>query len=183
MTVRPLVLKHDELGQVCDQLAMLIGRSVKRVLYGMSERVEGDFDFSSALIHEVDLSVVLDFDGIQLRVDWAQSGSDEGLALQFNSDVPSEWVWNEVRTEPGWASIIGSELIAIDLFWHHAESVASKTVLGIRFRLSSGRSVTIALGEIYEDQLSYIPDNLVVAFADSVATTYLDASEGGNPSL
>jgi len=109
---------------------------------------------------------------------WWMEGAVEGLGFvldpdeQFYADEGLHIV--DVSRETQWAPMLKSALVSSALSWHLPNGDAPRCVWSFRLNVKSGRSVTIALGEVNEsgDGLTYQPDSVAVIFDEPIAQRY-----------
>ena len=183
MINRPSPLLRESFEAVADSLGDLVGQPLARVAYAMPTGFAWEHDVSIPAIHEAELAVMLDFGGRITRLDWAQSGPDEGLALQMDSEFPAQWTLREVSNVPAWSRLVGTPLGGVTLVWHQADAQAATTALAAGFRFLNGASVTVALGELAGGRPCYLPDQIVVLFDEDVARRYLGALSTGSSNV
>lgn len=175
MILRPQPTRRDVSNDDESLLAALIGRPLTNVVYAMPAGTEWRADPAATHVHEVDMAVALEFGQAQLRLDWAQSGSDEGLALQFDVEIPATWSVADVHGVGGWSSLSKLPLDGVEIAWHRAEEHAAEVALGVVLRFNGGGSVAFALGELVGGGPSYLPDEILVLFDVDEAVRYLDS--------
>lgn len=129
-------------------------------------------------VHEVDMGVnLVTKSGLTLELSWSTPGREEGLALAL--DRTGECTSNElidlvdVGGKLEWSGIIGHSIKSVGIsFYVHADD-SSVRPWSFRIEVSDAPSVTIALGEVSDNTLHYMPDNLLVIFDETIAQWYL----------
>lgn len=175
MTLRPPPTRRHVTGNIVGSLTALVGRPLTGIVYAMPAGATWRPEPTNPHVHEVEMAVVLKFGGPHLRLDWAQSGWEEGMALQFDISLPDAWSATEVQTEANWAPLIKRPLIGADVAWHRSEEGASEVALGMIFRFEGEVSVTIGLGEWVDGSPSYLPDEIIVLFERGAGARYFDS--------
>lgn len=184
MSIRPEPLRRESADQVTRTVGVLLGGRLERVVYAMPCGVDWSADPDTPFIHQVDLAVVLSLGDHRLRVDWAQSGLDEGLALQVDSATPGTWSSVSAETGAAWAPFHQSVLRDVAVVWHRPEAEAAEVALAVTLEFDGGLSVTIALGTCgAQEGLAYMPDELVVLFKRDAAVDYLTPLSTGRSSV
>lgn len=136
-----------------------------------------DGDRNGRQIHDVDLGVeLLMRSGSTLRISWATPGSDEGLAIDM-FDTPSPPADRtidclDVTNRDEWRRYVDRPIEAVAVAFYSYDGISDDRPWSIRLGFASDRNVVIALGEVIDDAVSYIPDNLVVIFDEVHAHAY-----------
>lgn len=157
---------------IIESFRRLVGRRLVRVFYAGREYSDDDMANDEPAVDEVDLAVLLDFDGGSLRLDWARDGWTEGLAVQFDGSMPAAWSSTERQNARGWNALVGRDLASVDLVWHCANNEALESIFALQLDFHCGVPVLIALGELDGGQLRYTPDSLLVVFNPEVGKGY-----------
>jgi hypothetical protein len=156
----------------------LIGSEVVDVAYAMPpEAIWPHGHRSDAHVHEVDMGVDLSLgNGTTLRLLWATPGSDEGLAIEL---LDSQTVTKDdlidsvnVASRGEWADITHHPIKSVGIAFYSYDGSAEDRPWSFRLEFANGMSVVFALGEVADDQLSYMPDSLVVIFDEAMARAY-----------
>lgn len=153
--------------------ANLAGSKLTGVNYLGPAGVDWDPGKPESPVHEVEMAVLLSFEGRRVRIDWAQDKFDEGLSIQFDVGAPSEWSDRSVGASQYWEPQIDRSLSAVSVAWHRQASEAEEVVLGLVLGFEGGGHVAIALGEIQDHAIVYLPEELVVIFDAGMARSYL----------
>lgn len=129
------------------------------------------------LVHEVDHGVELVMaDGSALSVQWEMHGEDEFLSIVptlISESRPRGLIDAFSATEvPEWIGILERTITGIGVAWQMPNAGRPASVWAIRIDLDGGRSFVIALGEIREGILAYLPDSVVVLFDREDAEAY-----------
>lgn len=174
MNVNPPPLRRDSFDRVHDGLRSLLGRPLTRVEYAAPAEVAAAVE-STGLLHDGGFAVQLAFGGPAVRVDWAQLGFDEGVAVQLDEPLPATWMLVEHQPDWVWSKAENSTLEQVEVVWHRPGDPSVEVALGLAFRLSRGFVVAVTVGEVVDGGLSYLPDELVVVFDERVAQEYFEA--------
>jgi hypothetical protein len=124
-------------------------------------------------VQEVDLAVLLDFDGRALRIDWSHRGYVDGLALQFDSSLPAEWDFVEERRGGNWLPLLGSSPLRGEIVWHQSSLEACETAFAVTMVHPERKRFTIALGEVIDGVPRYSPESIIVFFGQGAGGAYL----------
>ncbi|WP_152471615.1 hypothetical protein [Nocardiopsis gilva] len=129
------------------------------------------------LFHEVDVAICLVFSsGKTLYFTWVVDGLNEALALNLRDDFPSVQQRSDdyinVTEAFGWRGFIGRSVNQSSVARHVPNEGCSEVPWAVRLGFAGGKSVVIALGEIVEGRISYIPDALLVIFDMDAARGY-----------
>jgi hypothetical protein len=129
---------------------------------GGGERVDGDI-----------AAVVLDLGERGLRtITWAMDGALEGLAI-LGDDAAYAGLIDETvdaSTRAGWRRHIGTRITSLGAAWHISGEGCPESLWALRLECPQG-PVVVALG-MADDDISYVPDELVVMFDRELATAY-----------
>jgi hypothetical protein len=109
---------------------------------------------------------------------WWVEGAKEGLGFvvdpdgQFYNDEALQIL--DVSSESQWAPFRASRVVSAALSWHLPDDDLSNCVWAFRLNFASGRSVTVALGDVDEvsGTLTYQPDSVAAIFDEKVARRY-----------
>jgi hypothetical protein len=125
-------------------------------------------------ILEGDTFELLFVDGSVLRIRWAMAGRDEGIAVTLAS-LPLEAdrlaSVNLSQVSP-WSGLIGHVVTQVRVAWQQLAPDGLELLWAISLRSSGGLDACIALGEIVEQSVDYIPDSLVAICSAKVAHDY-----------
>lgn len=123
-------------------------------------------------VHEVIAVDLALSNGMLLRITWAQLGEREGLFLEMDPVGAPGLVAARVTASemPPWVDLIGEELIEIRMASQQAADGKLLWSLGADF--AGGKSVTVALGEVTESGVAYVPDSLVVLHGEEAPSEY-----------
>lgn len=156
----------------------LIGSEVVAVAYAMSTGAIWPHGHrNDAYVHEVDLGVDLSLgSGSTLRLLWATPGSDDGLAIELldsqavTKDDPIDRL--NVTSRGEWADVAHHPIRSIGITFYSYDGSAEDRPWSFRLEFVNGTSVVIALGEVVDGRLSYMPDSIAVIFDADMARTY-----------
>lgn len=115
---------------------------------------------------------------------WATLGVHEGLSLLEDSDYDGVSVGTvDVTSRAGWREHVGLRIDSVAASWHVSDESYPESIWSLRLGFAES-SVVIALGGL-NPELDYIPDELVVIFAEDLARRfrppYVKASSWGEP--
>lgn len=141
---------------------------------GMGWGGGGDLDH----VHEVDMGVeLLTESGIRLELSWSTPGVGEGLVIAFGAVMDCSEGQRlssvDVSRDDQWSAILGYSVESVAIAFCFHDFTSSMRPWSFRLGLSGSSSVTIALGEIREGRLQYMPDNIVVIFDEATAQLYV----------
>lgn len=155
----------------------VIGREIRGVEYLYPGGIQGIAVDHGGRVHEVDHGVrLLMSDGDVVTLMWqldgicaalgvvAGSGHDAGLTELVES--------YDVSTIPMWATLLGRPVTDVGVAWHSSDFGCPATPWAFRFGVGGRRRFVVALAEVRDGRLSYIPDNIVVIFDDDLAHSY-----------
>lgn len=156
----------------------LIGNEIVAVAYVMpTGAIWPHGHRSDAHLHEVDMGVDLSLgSGSTLRLLWATPGSDEGLAIEL---LDSQAMTKDdhidrlnVTSREEWVDITHHPIKSIGIAFYSYDGSAEDRPWSVRLEFANGTSVVIALGEVADDRLSYMPDSIAVIFDEDMARAY-----------
>ena len=113
---------------------------------------------------------------------WAQSGVDEFLWIGDSMDaVVGDWVPEIEEVEvASWRSVIGKRIVSVGVAWQRIEDTKYEA-WSLRLDFEP-ESIVIALGERDwpSNEVTYIPDCVVVIFDPPIARAYTPAASIGS---
>lgn len=130
---------------------------------------------SAETIHEVDMDVIIRLDdGTSAVVSWAMDGLVEGIDLRIrrSSGTALETDETDVTAALEWRSLVDHVIDEVAAAWHVPNEGCPDTLWAVRFSLSDGSTIAVALGEVESDIVQYQPDALVVLFGETAAHAY-----------
>jgi hypothetical protein len=159
-----------------DSLRTWFGKELVEVHYLLPEGVLWPDGYAVGEIDEVEEGVSLRFlDRTSVLVTWAMEQADEGLAvLDGSNDLTARYETCQVAQVTQWSVLLGKRLVGTETLWHRADESAAETALGVVLRFEGDSAVSIALGEVTDDGLSYRPDALVVLHSRAAVARYVD---------
>jgi hypothetical protein len=179
MTARKLPLTEDHTDFLLRLETILKGSRVLSVSYVPLEvDHKARRSWSSSVVHEIDLDVVIVLDSCTVRIAWARDDLVEGLAVTIEDEAdPADPLLPPavvVDLLLPWKPIVGSVIAAVGTGWQQNEESCSLSLWSIRLTTTDGRNVVIALGELDErlEELAYHPDALLVIFNEATARSY-----------
>lgn len=145
---------------------LVVGRRVRSV------RVAGPFVGCDVDQSREVADVELDLDGAFLRFGWRLDGVDERLAVEWGSDAEVEA--GVVSSAAGdWHGLIGEAIDGLRVSTHVSDESLPPSIWAITLECRDRRSVTIALGELDEnDKPVYLPDSIVLIFDRNEAKSF-----------
>lgn len=169
----PPVTERSQEADLIESFKRLAGRPLTRVVYCLLDDASIDLVHAQAQVDEVDLAVLLVFDGLTVRIDWSHQGWTDGLAVQFDCSVPSGWVSVEMQSTANWAPFLSREPGHVDIFWHFSAEDSPESVFAVRLTSPEGKSYLVALGEFEGNISRYTPESILVNFAPNANHSYL----------
>ncbi|WP_253890908.1 hypothetical protein [Actinokineospora diospyrosa] len=128
-------------------------------------------------MHEIDTAAVfLLVGGDVLEVRWEMRGLNEwlGVGLFIAGDLPAsdpdDFV--DVSGLPEWHPLLGVPIVGAARSSHVPNEGCPDEVWALRLDFSSGASAVLALGEMVDGHLGYLPDSLVAIFDEAEARNY-----------
>lgn len=171
--------------QLIDLRRSLVGLGLESARYVMPSEVGWPGYHRDAQIHEIDMGLELvTSSGSVLAFSWAMRGIDEGLAIELRKSVErpavdADLARIDVSPLPEWRNVLGRSVEGTAVGWHVPNEGSAS--MPWSFRLDFGAAnVVIALGEVVDWEVDYLPDSLVVIFDESVARSYCVTSESGS---
>ena len=107
-------------------------------------------------------------------------GDVEGIAVTLEPGLPDSWERRRVERNPQWAQLVGQLLAGLTIVWSGDPSLAAATAVGLVMEFSGGSQVAVALGEVEDGALRYLPTELVAIFDEARAPEYLQSLRGPN---
>ena len=170
--------------------ASLVGARIAAVFLSSLEekpymlRVEDD----STVCEATAVDLVFE-NGLNLRVTWVISGELEGLSVGVPPEAGGYASFRVDASESAsWNDIVGHEIDSVRLAWHRPDPRPGtpECLWSIGIDVAPNQSVTIALGEVTESVLRYVPDSVIVMPAKSIPAKYeiatsLSSSWGASP--
>src|ERR1700674_4290433 len=181
--VTPWAGTPDERRTVESRLRGMVGRFLRRVNYLDPDtadpwRIKAHPGFDAA-----SMGVEFHWDAGANELKWMMEGEHEGVAVVFDQ-TPADLSKDRTKSVPvpdetHWRRAYGAVVMAVGVSWHRP-SADVDAIWAVRLDFSSGQSIVVALGELRDGTLQYIPDQLVVIFDTAIARSYLIAA-GGEP--
>jgi hypothetical protein len=138
-------------------------------------------------VHEVTHGVELVVaDGAVLSLMWQMDGCDEFLSVvAAAADSRPEAAGYlidaiDVSGDPQWALRLGRDISTVRAALHTPAGTAREAIWAVRFALDGAPGFTVALGEVRDGLVRYIPDSVLVMFDEDGANEYL-SPPGGTP--
>ncbi|MFF0706414.1 hypothetical protein ACFYVC_39595 [Streptomyces tendae] len=114
--------------------------------------------------------------GAALSLSWAMDGLNEGMAIELrepgesDADLPGDTV--DVSDHVDWERFLGADIVEISPAWHVPNDGCPEMPWAYRLGFSNKSSLVIALGSAEGDVFTYMPDELIVFFDESLAASY-----------
>jgi hypothetical protein len=129
------------------------------------------------------MGVELHWEASANELKWIMEGEREGLAVVFDQ-TPEDLSRDRTKSMPvpdetRWRKAYGAAVMAVGVSWHRPTADV-EAIWAVRLEFSSGQSIVVALGELRDGTLRYIPDQLVVIFDAAIARSYV-LEAGGEP--
>jgi len=181
--VTPWAGTPDERRTVEARLRGMVGRSLRGVNYLDPDtsdpwRIKAHPGFDAA-----SMGVELHWEASDTELKWMMEGELEGVGVVFDQ-TPADLSKDRTKSAPvpdetRWRRAFGAVVVAVGVSWHRpAADLAA--IWAVRLEFSSGQSIVVALGELRDGTLQYIPDQLVVMFDAAIARSYV-IEAGGEP--
>jgi len=177
---QPIVIA--ERGRLKEWSLALSNRQIVGVRYRNAPGSSWPDGNSADAMHEVDMDVMVMLDdGNVAVVSWAMAGLVEGIDLRIRREAePSlEFGETDVTASPEWRARLRRAIKEVAVAWHVPNEGCPDTLWAVRFSLSNGPPVTIALGKVEADVVQYQPDALVVLFDEVAARAYQPPASAG----
>ncbi|MCX5263198.1 hypothetical protein [Streptomyces sp. NBC_00199] len=114
--------------------------------------------------------------GAALSLSWAMDGLNEGMAIELrepgesDADLPGDTV--DVSDHVDWERFLGADIVEISPAWHVPNDGCPEMPWAYRLGFSNKSSLVIALGSTEGEGFTYMPDELIVFFDESLAASY-----------
>ncbi|CAM5595877.1 MULTISPECIES: hypothetical protein [Streptomyces] len=114
--------------------------------------------------------------GAALSLSWAMDGLREGIAIEFrepgesDADLPGDTI--DVSDHVDWGRFLGANIEEISPAWHIPNKGCPEMPWAYRLRFSNESNLVIALGASDGERFTYMPDELIVFFDESLAASY-----------
>ncbi len=170
MEIKPLIRDAD--GMLA--LRQILDSELTAVSYRYLPSAEGAEYHGGSDRVDADLTaVILELGGRGRRtITWAMEGELEGIAV-LGGDAGYAGLADktiEAHSRDGWRRHVGATITTVGVAWHVSCEDCSESLWALRLGFTSGSAV-VALGALQQD-LEYMPDEIVVVFDPEVARAY-----------
>ncbi|GAA1324617.1 hypothetical protein GCM10009647_060360 [Streptomyces sanglieri] len=162
---------------LADLRGAIAGASVSAVRYVVPQGETWPEGHREDRAHEVDMAVDLVMStGVALSLSWAMDGLNEGMAIELrepgesDADLPGDTV--DVSDHVDWERFLGADIVEISPAWHVPNEGCPEMPWAYRLGFSNKSSLVIALGAAEGEGFTYMPDELIVIFDESLAAAY-----------
>ena len=175
--IEPATLHRSDDPRLSAISAALVGERLVAARYAVPAGVSWEGYGGLEHVHEVDMGVELVTEsGLVLGLSWSTPGREEGLSLALDraGECPSNELIDlvDVSGQSEWSRVLGRLVEVVGVSFHVHADDSSIRPWAFRIGASGGTSVTVALGEVSDNVLRYMPDNIVVIFDEAVAREY-----------
>lgn len=177
MRIEPETLHQIDDPRLNELAAALVGERLSSVRYVAPAGAGWENYSDLEHVHEVEMGVELLMDsGLLLELSWSTPGLKEGLSLTLGpvgQHAANELVSViDVSDHVAWSGVVGHLVEAVAVSFRSHSDDSSTRPWSFRVGTSGGPGVTVALGEVRERALHYMPDNIVVIFDETRARAY-----------
>ncbi|BDE44320.1 hypothetical protein SLITK23_75650 [Streptomyces lividans] len=177
LVIEPWDAKARGDASLADLRGAIAGASVGAVRYVVPPGETWPEGHREDRAHEVDMAVDLVMStGAVLSLSWAMDGLNEGMAIELrepgesDADLPGDTV--DVSDHVDWERFLGADIVEIRPDWHVPNDGCPESPWAYRLGFSNKSSLVIALGSAEGKGFTYMPDELIVFFDESLAASY-----------
>lgn len=158
-------------------LSSVLGECLVGLQYRHSSGDGGQREYEPYRVHEVDMEIVLRFENsVDLVITWAMEGPIQGLDVERLAGATG-WATPRVSRDnvtdmPEWKPLTGRRVEEVGVAWHESEEGPEETLWSLRLSFGEAGSVVVALGQVREGRVRYMPDEFIVIFDEDLARSY-----------
>ncbi|MFD7158498.1 hypothetical protein ACFV9C_28140 [Kribbella sp. NPDC059898] len=125
---------------------------------------------ATSVVDTIPKAVILEFDGISLLLRWDLNPPTEQLVMDLDDGSPPGPLVRRTDVSVRWNGFLGAELVAAS--WAQHETGDGLQPWAVTLTFADVGELVVALGEVVDGALAYIPDSLIVTASRDAARSY-----------
>lgn len=155
-------------GRMHRVLRRVLGSRLQGVKYDLLEWQ--DEPSPTSIVDTVPKAVILEFDETSVLLRWDLRPPSEQLLFLSSEGVTPGPLVRRVDVSQRWGAFLGARLVAAS--WAQQETGDGLQPWAVTLAFADAGELVLALGEVVDGSLSYIPDSLIVTASRDAALSY-----------